>query len=92
MNNLSNRISSALEPRQRNQSLALNNNHDDFNKVETDSSLTVFIFATIKRSDVKAKPVMKRVTASNYNDARQQLIRDYVISFAGCIPSKGKMV
>lgn len=37
MNNLSNRVSSALEPRQRNQSLALNNNHDDFNKVETDS-------------------------------------------------------
>lgn len=92
MSNLSNSISSTLEPRQRNQSLALNNNHDDFNKVKTDSSLTVFIFATVKRSDVKAKPVMKRVTASNYKDARQQLIRDYVISFAGCIPSKVETV
>ncbi|EOV7029548.1 host cell division inhibitor Icd-like protein [Yersinia enterocolitica] len=86
MNNLSNRVSSTLVPRQRNQSLALNNNHDDFNKVEADSSLTVFIFATIKRSDVKAKPVMMRVTASSYSEARQQLIRDYVISFAGKIP------
>lgn len=93
MNNLSNRVSSALVMTPiENQSLALNNNHDDFNKVEVDSSLTVFIFATIKRSDVKAKPVMKRVTASSYSEARQQLIRDYVISFAGCIPSKGKMV
>ncbi|WP_314190773.1 host cell division inhibitor Icd-like protein [Yersinia massiliensis] len=91
MNNLSNRVSSALEPRQRNQSLALNNNHDDVNKVETDSSLTVFIFATIKRSDVKAKPVMKRVTACSYKEARQQLIRDYVISFAGRIRSQERM-
>lgn len=91
MNNLSNRVSSALEPRQRNQSLALNNNHDDFNKVEADSSLTVFIFATIKRSDVKAKPVMKRVTARSYSEARQQLIGDYVISFAGRIPSQERM-
>lgn len=91
MNNLSNCVSSALEPRQRNQSLALNNNHDDFNKVEADSSLTVFIFATIKRSDVKAKPVMKRVTARSYSEARQQLIGDYVISFAGRIPSQERM-
>ncbi|EPZ8124481.1 host cell division inhibitor Icd-like protein [Yersinia enterocolitica] len=92
MNNLSNRVSSALVMTPiENQSLALNT-CDGLNKVKTDSSLTVFIFATIKRSDVKAKPVMKRVTACNYKDARQQLIRDYVISFAGCIPSKGKMV
>ncbi|HFO2530943.1 TPA: host cell division inhibitor Icd-like protein [Yersinia enterocolitica] len=93
MNNLSNRVSSALVMTPiENQSLALNNLSDDINKVEADSSLTVFIFATIKRSDVKAKPVMKRVTARSYKEARQQLIGDYVISFAGCIPSKGKMV
>lgn len=91
MNNLSNRVSSALEPRQRNQSLALNNFSDEINKVEADSSLTVFIFATIKRSDIKAKPVMKRVTASSYKEARQQLIGDYVISFAGRIPSQERM-
>ncbi|HDQ4038936.1 TPA: host cell division inhibitor Icd-like protein, partial [Yersinia enterocolitica] len=77
---------SVLVPRQRNQSLALNNFSDDINKVEADSILTVFIFATIKRSDVKAKPVMMRVTARSYKEARQQLIRDYVISFAGRIP------
>ncbi|EPO8465788.1 host cell division inhibitor Icd-like protein [Yersinia enterocolitica] len=86
MNNLSNCVSSALVPRQRNQSLALNNACGGLNKVETDSILTVFIFATIKRSDVKAKPVMMRVTARSYKEARQQLIRDYVISFAGKVP------
>ncbi|EOI6427538.1 host cell division inhibitor Icd-like protein [Yersinia enterocolitica] len=53
--------------------------------------LTVFIFATIKRSDVKAKPIMMRITASSYKEARQQLIRDYVISFAGRIPDLEKM-
>ncbi|HIF0061048.1 TPA: host cell division inhibitor Icd-like protein [Yersinia enterocolitica] len=72
------------------QSLALNT-CDGLNKVETDSILTVFIFATIKRSDVKAKPVMMRVTARSYKEAQQQLIRDYVISFAGRIPALEKM-
>lgn len=37
MNNLSNRVSSALVPRQRNQSLALNNAYGGLNKVEADS-------------------------------------------------------
>ncbi|CNJ11140.1 hypothetical protein [Yersinia bercovieri] len=37
MNNLSNHFSSTLEPRQRNQSLALNNACDGLNKVEADS-------------------------------------------------------
>ncbi|HDL7179761.1 TPA: host cell division inhibitor Icd-like protein [Yersinia enterocolitica] len=73
------------------QSLALNNSCGGLNKVKADSSLAVFIFATIKRSDVKAKPVMIRVTASSYSEARQQLIRDYVISFAGRIPALEKM-
>lgn len=92
MDNLSNRVSSALvmTPIEY-QSLALNNFSDDINKVEADSSLTVFIFATIKRSDVKAKSVMKRVTARSYKEARQQLIGDYVISFAGRIPSQERM-
>ena len=87
MNNLSNRVSSALAAIPvKHPSLALNNACDGLNKVETDSILTVFIFATIKRSDVKAKQIMKRVTASSYSEARQQLIRDYVISFAGKVP------
>lgn len=92
MNNLSNRINSALvmTPIEY-QSLALNNTYDELYKVEMDSNLTIFIFATIKRSDVKAKPVMMRVTASSYKEARQQLIGDYVISFAGRIPSQERM-
>ncbi|MFQ6287593.1 host cell division inhibitor Icd-like protein [Yersinia enterocolitica] len=86
MNNLFNRVSSALVPCQRNQSLALNNACDGLNKVEMDSNLTIFIFATIKRSDIKAKPTMMRITASSYKEARQQLIRNYIISFAGKVP------
>lgn len=82
---------SVLVPRQRNQNLALNNACGGLNKVEADSILTVFIFATIKRSDVKAKPVMMRVTAHSYKEARQQLIGDYVISFAGRIPRQERM-
>lgn len=87
MNNSSNRVSSALvmTPIEY-QSLALNNACDGLNKVEVDSILTIFIFATIKRSDIKAKPAMMRITASSYKEARQQLIRDYVISFAGKVP------
>ncbi|HFI1945817.1 TPA: host cell division inhibitor Icd-like protein [Yersinia enterocolitica] len=90
MNNVTCHSNSVLVPRQRNQNLALNT-CDGLNKVETDSILTVFIFATIKRSDVKAKPVMMRVTAHSYKEARQQLISDYVISFAGRIPSQERM-
>ncbi|HHL2713114.1 TPA: host cell division inhibitor Icd-like protein [Yersinia enterocolitica] len=87
MNNVTCHSNAALAlPPSEYQSLALNNFSDGINKVEADSSLTVFIFATIKRSDVKAKPVMKRVTASSYKEARQQLIRDCVISFAGKVP------
>ncbi|CNI37534.1 host cell division inhibitor Icd-like protein [Yersinia pekkanenii] len=88
MNSVTCHSNAAPEPRQRNQSLALNNALEGINKVEADSNLTVFIFATIKRSDIKAKPVMRRVTASSYNEARQQLIGDYVISFAGRIPAQ----
>ncbi|EPI5424822.1 host cell division inhibitor Icd-like protein [Yersinia enterocolitica] len=91
MRNVTCHSNSVLVPRQRNQNLALNNACDGLNKVEADSILTVFIFATIKRSDVKAKPVMMRVTARSYKEAQQQLIRDYVISFAGRIPALEKM-
>lgn len=91
MRNVTCHSNSVLVPRQRNQNLALNNACDGLNKVKTDSILTVFIFATIKRSDVKAKPVMKRVTASSYKEARQQLIGNYVICFAGRIPSQEKL-
>ncbi len=89
MRNVTCHSNSVLVPRQRNQNLALNNACDGLNKVKTDSILTVFIFATIKRSDVKAKPVMKRVAASSYKEARRKLISNYVISFAGRIPAQG---
>ena len=89
MNNLSNGISSVLVPRQRNQNLDTNSTTALLPC--SDSNLSVFIFATVKRSDVKAKPVMKRVTASSYKEARQQLIGNYVICFAGRIPSQEKI-
>ncbi|MCB5320345.1 hypothetical protein LH413_22990, partial [Yersinia massiliensis] len=41
MNNLSNRVSSVLVPRQRNQNLALNNACDGLNKVEADSIILI---------------------------------------------------
>ncbi|EKN6263078.1 host cell division inhibitor Icd-like protein [Yersinia enterocolitica] len=91
MSNVTCHSNSVLVPRQRNQSLALNNTCNSIYKVGADSILTVFIFASIKRSDIKAKPVMMRVTAISYKEARQQLISDYVISFAGHIPSQEKM-
>ncbi|HDY4931402.1 TPA: host cell division inhibitor Icd-like protein [Yersinia enterocolitica] len=50
------------------------------------STLTVFIFATINRSDIKSKPVMKRITANSYKEARSELVKNHVISFAGRIP------
>ncbi|WET16694.1 host cell division inhibitor Icd-like protein [Yersinia intermedia] len=72
-----------------NQHPIIKNTLVSLNKFEINSILTVFIFAAIKRSDVKAKPVMKRVTASSYNEARRKLISNYVISFAGRIPAQG---
>lgn len=71
-----------------NQHPIIKNTPVSLNKFEIDSILTVFIFAAIKRSDVKAKPVMKRVAASSYKEARRELISNYVISFAGRIPAQ----
>lgn len=53
------------------------------------STLTVFIFATVNRSDIKSKPVMKRITANSYKEARSELVKKHVISFAGRIPAQG---
>ncbi|RXA98545.1 host cell division inhibitor Icd-like protein [Yersinia sp. 2105 StPb PI] len=72
-----------------NQHPIIKNTLVSLNKLEINSILTVFIFAAIKRSDVKAKPVMIRVTASSYKEARRKLISNYVISFAGRIPAQG---
>ncbi|CNE38414.1 MULTISPECIES: host cell division inhibitor Icd-like protein [Yersinia] len=72
-----------------NQHPIIKNTLVSINKLEINTILTVFIFAAIKRSDVKAKPVMKRVTASSYKEARRKLISNYVISFAGRIPAQG---
>ncbi|ELI8402833.1 host cell division inhibitor Icd-like protein [Yersinia enterocolitica] len=72
-----------------NQHPIIKNTLVSLNKFEINSILTVFIFAAIKRSDVKAKPVMKRVAASSYKEARRKLISNYVISFAGRIPAQG---
>ncbi|OVZ85800.1 hypothetical protein CBW58_22845 [Yersinia frederiksenii] len=89
MSNMTCHSNSVLVPRQRNQNLDTNSTTALLPC--SDSNLSVFIFATIKRSDVKAMPVMKRVSAGSYKEARQQLIGNYVICFAGRIPSQEKI-
>ncbi|WP_145591612.1 host cell division inhibitor Icd-like protein [Yersinia rochesterensis] len=83
-----NKIAEKAKPIE-NQHPIIKNTLVSLNKLEINSILTVFIFAAIKRSDVKAKPVMIRVTASSYKEARRKLISNYVISFAGRIPAQG---
>ncbi|MEX6284875.1 host cell division inhibitor Icd-like protein [Providencia hangzhouensis] len=47
-----------------------------------------FLFLSIKRSDTTAKPCRIAVTASNEHDARLMLVRDYILSFAGRLPTQ----
>ncbi|MBC3213838.1 host cell division inhibitor Icd-like protein [Serratia fonticola] len=50
---------------------------------------TIFLFASVLRSDPKSLPVMQRVKAATEKEARRQLVRDYVLSFAGRLPLTG---
>lgn len=50
---------------------------------------TIFLFASVLRSDPKSRPVMQRVIAATEKEARRQLVRDYVLSFAGRLPLAG---
>lgn len=56
------------------------------NKVAADSSTSVFLFASVKRSDYKAKPVMIRIVARSEYEARCELVQQYVVSLAARIP------
>jgi len=78
-----------LEPRQRNQSLALNFNACDGveDKAVSNISITTFVFASVLRSDPKAIPVMRRVVACNEKEARRQLSSQYVLSLGSRLPA-----
>lgn len=82
-------INSALEPRQRIQSLTLNINTCDGveNKAGSNISISTFVFASVLRSDPTAKPVMRRVVACNEKEARRQLSGQYVLSLGSRLPA-----
>lgn len=50
--------------------------------------INVFLFASVKRSDSKAKPVMIRVVAATEKEARRELVQQYVLSLAARLPVK----
>ncbi|UAN58018.1 host cell division inhibitor Icd-like protein [Serratia sp. JSRIV004] len=54
--------------------------------IEKKHNTKVFIFASVLRCDPKSRPVMQRVIAATEKEARRQLVRDYVLSFAGRFP------
>jgi len=58
------------------------------NKADADTSTSVFLFASVKRSDSKAKPVMIRIVACSEYEARRELVQQYVVSLAARIPVK----
>ncbi|WOZ76605.1 host cell division inhibitor Icd-like protein [Kosakonia sacchari] len=47
-----------------------------------------FLFLAVRRTDGKALPAPVRITAPNERDARLQLITEFVLCFAGRIPSR----
>lgn len=51
-------------------------------KAVADTSTSVFLFASVKRSDTTAKPAMVRIIASSESEARSELVQHYVISLA----------
>ena len=57
-------------------------------KAVADISTSVFLFASVKRSDDTTKPVMIRVTACTEKEARRQLAQQYILSLAARIPVK----
>lgn len=73
------------------QSLTLNINTCDGveNKAESNTSTSTFVFASVLRSDPKAKPVMRRVVACNEKEARRQLSSLYVLSLGSRLPVMG---
>lgn len=56
------------------------------NKAVIDSNTSIFLFASVKRSDSKAKPVMIRIVACSEYEARRELVQQYVLSLAARLP------
>lgn len=54
----------------------------------TSSSEFTFIFAAVRRTDATARLCMLRTVAGDERSARANLVRDYVLSFAGRLPVK----
>ena len=52
------------------------------------ASSSIFLFASVNRSDSKAKPVMIRVVAVTEKEARRELVQQYVLSLAARLPVK----
>ncbi|MDU7438777.1 MAG: host cell division inhibitor Icd-like protein [Klebsiella pneumoniae] len=46
----------------------------------------VFVFAAVRRADRQPCICMLRAVAGDEHAARQSLVRDYVLSFAGRLP------
>ncbi|MEP8771932.1 host cell division inhibitor Icd-like protein [Enterobacter bugandensis] len=46
----------------------------------------VFVFAAVRRADLKPRICMLRTVAGDEHAARLSLVRDYVLSFAGRLP------
>ena len=57
-------------------------------KAVADISTSVFLFASVKRSDTTAKPVMIRIVACSEREARRELAPRYVLSLAARLPNK----
>lgn len=87
-----NRVSSALASTPvKGQSLTLKQTctSGSVNKAVNDSNITIFLFASVKRSDALATPVMIRIVASSELDARRELAQKYVLSLAARLPVNG---
>lgn len=55
---------------------------------EENHSIKVYLFASVLRSDTKSRPIMQRVKATSEKEARRQLVRNYVLAFAGRLPTR----
>lgn len=53
------------------------------------ASKSTWIFAAINRSQLSCRPIMLRVTAGDEQSARRRLAADYILLFAGHLPSLG---
>ncbi|GAA3898218.1 hypothetical protein GCM10022405_24400 [Gibbsiella dentisursi] len=48
-----------------------------------------FLFAAVRRTALTAAPCMLRTVADCERNARRQLVRDYILTFAGRLPVQG---